>query len=141
MAVNLPKVLILGHSFVKRLSRDISRGFDDRAVLDFGLEGSLSVYLYGGRTIDKLRAFDLGIINSLTPEIVILEIGTNNLAILPPELIGSALDDLVQWLLSSSPVHVVGWCYVIPRALSHPCLLYTSPSPRDLSTSRMPSSA
>ena len=23
----------------------------------------------------------------------------------------------------------------------HPCLLYTSPSPRDLSTSRMPSSA
>ena len=122
MAVNLPKVLILGHSFVKRLSRDISRGFDDRAVLDFGLEGSLSVHLYGvgGRTIDKVRAFDLGIINSLTPEIVILEIGTNDLAILPPELIGSALDDLVQWLLSSSPVHVVGWCYVIPRALSHP---------------------
>ena len=27
------------------------------------------------------------------------------------------------------------------RALSSPCLLYTSPSPRDLSTSRMPSSA
>ena len=26
-------------------------------------------------------------------------------------------------------------------ALSHGCLLYTSPSPRDLSTSRMPSSA
>ena len=25
--------------------------------------------------------------------------------------------------------------------LCHPCLLYTSPSPRDLSTSRMPSSA
>ena len=24
---------------------------------------------------------------------------------------------------------------------NHPCLLYTSPSPRDLSTSRMPSSA
>ena len=28
-----------------------------------------------------------------------------------------------------------------PRYGSHPCLLYTSPSPRDLSTSRMPSSA
>ena len=28
-----------------------------------------------------------------------------------------------------------------PRAKSHNCLLYTSPSPRDLSTSRMPSSA
>ena len=29
----------------------------------------------------------------------------------------------------------------IEYALTHPCLLYTSPSPRDLSTSRMPSSA
>ena len=27
------------------------------------------------------------------------------------------------------------------KGLSHGCLLYTSPSPRDLSTSRMPSSA
>ena len=29
----------------------------------------------------------------------------------------------------------------LPKALSGGCLLYTSPSPRDLSTSRMPSSA
>ena len=29
----------------------------------------------------------------------------------------------------------------IVRELQEPCLLYTSPSPRDLSTSRMPSSA
>ena len=28
-----------------------------------------------------------------------------------------------------------------PGAINIPCLLYTSPSPRDLSTSRMPSSA
>ena len=27
------------------------------------------------------------------------------------------------------------------KGLENPCLLYTSPSPRDLSTSRMPSSA
>ena len=27
------------------------------------------------------------------------------------------------------------------QAVTNPCLLYTSPSPRDLSTSRMPSSA
>ena len=32
-----------------------------------------------------------------------------------------------------------GMAYV--SGLSQPCLLYTSPSPRDLSTSRMPSSA
>eukprot|EP00829_Urostomides_striatus_P017624 TRINITY_DN614_c0_g2_i5.p2 TRINITY_DN614_c0_g2~~TRINITY_DN614_c0_g2_i5.p2 ORF type:complete len:134 (-),score=57.90 TRINITY_DN614_c0_g2_i5:18-377(-) len=35
-------------------------------------------------------------------------------------------------------IHIIGICCVwIPN----PCLLYTSPSPRDLSTSRMPSSA
>ena len=70
MAVNLPKVPILGHSFVKRLPQDISRGFDDRADLNFSLEGSLSVHFYGvgGRTVDKLRAFDLGIINSLNSQ-------------------------------------------------------------------------
>ena len=31
--------------------------------------------------------------------------------------------------------------YWVGRQLGHTCLLYTSPSPRDLSTSRMPSSA
>ena len=31
--------------------------------------------------------------------------------------------------------------YQIDLAYTSPCLLYTSPSPRDLSTSRMPSSA
>ena len=76
MAVNLPTVLILGHSFVKRLSRNLSRGFDDRSDLYFGLQGSLSVHFsgLGGRTVDKLRAFDHVIINSLNPEIVILEL-------------------------------------------------------------------
>ena len=38
--------------------------------------------------------------------------------------------DLVEW----------GFAFNSPTA-DGPCLLYTSPSPRDLSTSRMPSSA
>ena len=67
MAVNLPKVHILGHSFDKHLSRDISRGSNDRTDFNFGFQGSLSVHFYGvsGRTVDKLRAFNLGVINSL----------------------------------------------------------------------------
>ena len=35
----------------------------------------------------------------------------------------------------------VEWGFVAASGLLHVCLLYTSPSPRDLSTSRMPSSA
>ena len=78
------------------------------------------MYGVGGRPIDKILAFDLGIIESLTPEIV-LEISTNDHAYSTPEVRGSVLDDLVQWLLSSSPgaVNVAGWCFAIPRALSH----------------------
>ena len=38
--------------------------------------------------------------------------------------------------LSGSPAN-----FQVYTALLNPCLLYTSPSPRDLSTSRMPSSA
>ena len=52
---------------------------------------------------------------------------------LPPALAGGAADILTR----------VGRNGVVP-ALGHEmrgCLLYTSPSPRDLSTSRMPSSA
>ena len=39
-----------------------------------------------------------------------------------------------------SPDDISGRVIIVP-AMNYPCLLYTSPSPRDLSTSRMPSSA
>ena len=34
-----------------------------------------------------------------------------------------------------------GYVFVLPPYQTHPCLLYTSPSPRDRTRSRMPSSA
>ena len=45
-----------------------------------------------------------------------------------------------------NPSLVANWCYDLTKAYSsyyqdHPCLLYTSPSPRDRQKSRMPSSA
>lgn len=74
---------------------------------------ALSVHLYGvgRRTIDKIRAFDLGIIDSLTHEIVLPEIGTNDHANSTPEVRSSVLDDLVQFSSSPAAVHVGGWCY------------------------------
>ena len=46
----------------------------------------------------------------------------------------------------SAPVESLGGGFIVPSTLCNldevnTCLLYTSPSPRDLSTSRMPSSA
>ena len=41
----------------------------------------------------------------------------------------------------SAPLYYRGFKKSLCTSLNHVCLLYTSPSPRDLSTSRMPSSA
>ena len=43
MAGVVPTALILGHSFVKRLKRDLEAAFDPRAARDFNLFGAASV--------------------------------------------------------------------------------------------------
>ena len=48
--------------------------------------------------------------------------------------------DVFQAFSNGQHYHRVG-LYSVMDALAQTCLLYTSPSPRDLSTSRMPSSA
>ena len=79
---NLPKVIILSHSFVKSFRRDLNSNFDLRTRKDFNLRGTVSVSLHGigGRAVSKHRQFDLNILSELRPAIVILEIGTNDLS-------------------------------------------------------------
>ena len=81
MSSEVPSVLILGHSFVKRLKRDLRSHFDPRADGNFKLGGTASVHLHGvgGRTVAKLRSFDLHVVERIAPDVVILEIGTNDL--------------------------------------------------------------
>ena len=52
-------ILILGHSFVKRLQHDMLFNFDARVDANFKLQGSALVHLHGidGRTVAKLRTF------------------------------------------------------------------------------------
>ena len=107
----VPKVLILGHSFVKRLSRDIQQGLNTRMDANFGLQGTAAVKLYGqgGRTVRKCLAYDLDVVRNFSPEVVILEVGTNDLTELAPEVVGSAIDDLVHLILDRFPVRMVCW--------------------------------
>ena len=93
MAAAAPTALILGHSFVKRLKRDLNSGFDRRAARDFRLHGTASVCLHGigGRTVHSLRAYDLHVVKDLAPDVIILEIGTNDLSHAPPEVVGSTI--------------------------------------------------
>ena len=121
MASTVPKVLFLGHSFVKRLSPDMSKGSNPQLDSSFGLVGTAVVQLagLGGRTVDKLRRFDLDITTASRPDIVVLEMGTNDLSSVEPEVVGSAIDDLVQFLFGHFSVRMICWCCVIPRAISH----------------------
>ena len=56
------------------------------------------------------------------------------------------IEEMVQLIWGKTPVpykvpEILNFPLIEISGLSYPCLLYTSPSPRDLSTSRMPSSA
>ena len=117
MALSPPKVLILGHSFVRRLRDDLRSNFDSRADENFHLSSDAIVYLsgVGGRTVRKLRQHDLGVVSSRNPTVIILDIGTNDLVDIRPEVVGSEIEELIRLFLDSFSVSVVGVCEVLPR--------------------------
>jgi hypothetical protein len=119
MELSRPKVLVFGHSFVKRLHRDLRSNFDVRAAISFNIQrASVKLHGIGGRTVDKLIAFDLDKVRSFRPAIVILEVGTNDLSHSKPEVVGSKIDDLVHLLLQLPYVQIVGVCLITHRAAS-----------------------
>lgn len=97
MAGSIPKVLVPGHSFVKRLQNDLDKNFDLRATRTFGLVGTIEVRLQatGSRTVGKLKSYDLHVVRQLRPDILILEVATNDLPSVAPEVAGSSVEDLV----------------------------------------------
>ena len=117
-----PTVLVLGHSFIRRLRNDLSNQFDPCARVDFNLpeRAIVSMFGIGGRTIKKLQRFDLPVINRLKPHIIILEIGTNDLSNTTPKVVVKNLVKLVRRLLDDFSTHVVGGCHVIPCGDSFP---------------------
>ena len=90
--------------------------FDDSAKSTFNLK-DVKVHLFGvgGRTVNKIKQCDLANVSRFTPDVVILEIGTNDLCNEPPETVGSQIDESVELLLNHFSVRVVGVCEVIKR--------------------------
>ena len=115
MASFLPSVLLLGHSFIRRLRDDLRSHFDSRAEVTFGLSEDAIVHLHGvgALTVARLRR-DLAIVSSLSPQVVILEIGTNDLDPLRPEVVGSESEELVRLLHDTFTVRIIGVCEVLP---------------------------
>ena len=100
MSSDLPRVLVWGHSFV-----------------DFNLASRARVSLsgHGGCNVPKLWSYDLVIVSRLLLDIVILEIGTNDLSTEEHSLIGASIEVLVRLLHDRFSVKAIFACHVIPR--------------------------
>ena len=113
------KILVLGHSFVRRFQFFLNQGRDDRTVPGLNLS-SVDVHFLGigGRTVAKILAFDLEHVRALQPDIVILEIGSNDLCEVGqrPETVGSSIESLVSTLHEVYNVAFIVVCQVIHRA-------------------------
>ena len=72
----------IGSFFCATLKVRLDAHFDARAKLHFGLAGTAQIVLHGvgGRTVQKLRKYDFGVVERIGPAIVILELGTNDLS-------------------------------------------------------------
>ena len=71
-----PRVLILGHSFIRRL-RDFFISNSPTYNLNLNINTPVTIHWHGvgGRTIDKVRRFDLTAVERFKPDVVILQIG------------------------------------------------------------------
>jgi len=124
------KVLILGHSFVRRFQFFLYEGLDSRTFPGLDLS-SVEIHFLGigGRTVAKILAFDLDHVRALQPDIVVLEIGSNDLceAGHRPETVGSSIESLVCKLHEECNVAFIVLYQVIHRAtLPSHCPRYNS---------------
>ena len=83
------RVLVLGDSFIRRLRLFLSR---DSHHFSFDFKLSHRAFIkwrgVGGRTVSKTLQLDLNVIESFRPEIVIMQLGSNDLTDTDPSHVG-----------------------------------------------------
>ena len=96
-------VLILGHSFIHRLQSFLIAKYSLAFLTNLHLGDDLIIRWQGtgGRKVAKTIQYDLGVVESFAPDIVILQLGTNDLASLSAVETGSAIEDLTRLLFES----------------------------------------
>lgn len=108
MASSRPRVLVFGHSFVRRLSIFIRRHWFDRLNHSFSLsQATVQFWGLSGFTVDRALHSRLTRLGSFRPDIVILELGTNDLSRHEPALVGSMLEEFARVLHVDYGVKVV----------------------------------
>ena len=111
------RVLILSHSFVDRSHTFLLAHYGRDFVNNFNLSDDLIFKWHGigGRTIAKIRQYDLRVVESFAPDIVILELGMNDLMQLSALETGSAIEDLARLLYECYHVQKICVCQTLYR--------------------------
>ena len=105
----------MSHSFIRRLAGFLHKKQDEHLMAKLSSPGSISFHGVGDRTIAKVRKFDLSIIRRLSRDIIVLELGSNDLTKLPAQTVGSELETLVRYLHDEFTVKRIAVCQVIRR--------------------------
>ena len=119
------RVLIIGHSFVHWLKAFVQKKRHMQA--SSSLSGIADIYFHGvdGRTIPKFRKFDFNVVRQLVPDVIIVELGSNDMVELSPQTVGSQLESLVQELYKIDSVQfvVIGQvlCRHTPNSVEYNC--------------------
>ena len=97
------RILILGHSFILRLHVFLLQNSNEVFARNLHIDGDLSIKWHGigGRTISKVIRHDLEIVETFAAEIVVIQLGTNDLSSLSAVETGSALGELSRLLHES----------------------------------------
>ena len=122
MATATPRALVFGHSFVRRVGDFIDEyQHSDLYRRDLHLAGSCVVQIsgIGGRTVDKTIRFDLEMLRSTAPNILVLEMGSNDLCDSDhnPEAIAELIVALTDLLLSMCHIQFIVVCQILPSTL------------------------
>ncbi|XP_020617953.1 uncharacterized protein LOC110055872 [Orbicella faveolata] len=115
-----PRALVLGHSFVRRLKEFAAHNHSDRPYdLNLGLSNVCSIIFHGigGRTVDKMIRNNLDKIRSVAHNIVVLELGLNDLCDKDsdPETIKLSMVELAELLLKEFSLRFIAVCEVTVR--------------------------
>ena len=109
------RVLILSHSFLHCLKKFLATNHSVDFLSNFNLSNDLWIRWHGtgGRTISQTIQSDLGVVALFAPDVVILQVGTNELTFLSAFEVGSALEDLTRLLSESYGVKHICVCQTL----------------------------
>lgn len=123
-----PRIMVLGHSFVWRIAKFLAETSLPCVSVNFHLTMTPTVQFHGigGRTVTKLRQFDLSAVAEFNPNVLILEIGSNDLCNAKASVADLAVDifQLIQLLHFRFSVEHVIVSQILHR--SHPPRLFPS---------------